>query len=55
MAVLDSEGDYRLHGYKWFSSATDANMAFALARVQDEEGRVKEVYIHTYTRTVPFI
>ncbi|GFT22053.1 hypothetical protein NPIL_529201, partial [Nephila pilipes] len=29
---------YRLYGYKWFSSATDSNMALTLARVaQDTE------------------
>lgn len=38
MAVRDSgEGDnfYRLYGYKWFSSATDADVALTLARVAD--------------------
>ena len=34
---------YRLHGYKWFSSATDADMAFTLARIQDNDGMVTEV------------
>ena len=43
--VAVATGDkYRLHGYKWFSSATDANMAFTLARIANEEGVVKEVW-----------
>ena len=38
------EGDrYRLHGYKWFSSATDSDMTLALARITNKEGRVTEV------------
>ncbi|GFU79015.1 acyl-CoA dehydrogenase family member 11 [Trichonephila clavipes] len=37
VAVPDN-GFYRLYGYKWFSSATDSNMALTLARiVQDNE------------------
>ena len=39
----ESDGAYRLHGYKWFTSATDANMAFTLARLADKEGGVTEV------------
>lgn len=42
-AVPEQGGTYRLHGYKWFSSATDADMAFTLARVRDEDGNVREV------------
>ena len=34
-ACLDGDS-YRLHGVKWFSSATTANMALALARVQGD-------------------
>lgn len=34
VAVPQSDGSYRLHGYKWFSSATDANMTLTLARVE---------------------
>ncbi|XP_055354507.1 acyl-CoA dehydrogenase family member 11-like [Paramacrobiotus metropolitanus] len=33
------EYTYRLHGYKWFSSATDANMALTLARIADNNGQ----------------
>ncbi|CAJ0584228.1 unnamed protein product, partial [Mesorhabditis spiculigera] len=29
---------YRLHGYKWFSSAIDADVALTLARVVDDKG-----------------
>ncbi|XP_064392364.1 acyl-CoA dehydrogenase family member 11-like [Halichondria panicea] len=36
----DSEGNYSLHGYKWFTSATDANMAFTLARIVTDQGDV---------------
>ena len=39
----DADGSYRLHGYKWFTSATDAEMAFTLARLQDENGMVAKV------------
>lgn len=30
---------FHLHGYKWFSSATDADMTLALARIVDVQGR----------------
>ena len=33
LAIAKSNGYYSLHGYKWFSSATDSDMALALARV----------------------
>ena len=36
---------YLLSGEKWFSSATDSEMAFTLARVMDEEGSVTEVMV----------
>jgi hypothetical protein len=31
------DGSYSLHGYKWFSSATDSDMALTLARVADNQ------------------
>ena len=31
------DGSYKLHGYKWFSSATDSDMTLTLARIPDEE------------------
>ena len=37
------DGSYRLHGYKWFTSATDAQMAFTLARLQHEDGTITKV------------
>lgn len=37
---LNSQQHYRLFGYKWFSSATDANIALTLGRVCDDEGNV---------------
>lgn len=39
----EPDGSYRLHGYKWFTSATDANMAFALARLANKDGTVIQV------------
>ena len=38
IAVPKPDGTYRLHGYKWFSSATDSNMAMTLARIVDADG-----------------
>jgi alkylation response protein AidB-like acyl-CoA dehydrogenase len=35
LAVEQNDGSYRLYGYKWFSSATDSDIAFTLARVVD--------------------
>ncbi|CAL8080112.1 unnamed protein product [Orchesella dallaii] len=32
------EGKFKLHGYKWFSSATDSDMALTLARIVDSDG-----------------
>ena len=45
VAVKQSDGSYKLYGYKWFSSATDADMALTLARICDERGRHTEVSI----------
>ena len=38
VAVPQDDGTYRLYGYKWFSSATDADMTLTLARVQNPDG-----------------
>lgn len=38
VAVPQEDGSYKLHGFKWFTSATDADMTLTLARVQDREG-----------------
>ncbi|KAJ3604186.1 hypothetical protein NHX12_028927 [Muraenolepis orangiensis] len=38
VAVPQADGSYRLHGFKWFTSATDADMALTLARVTTPDG-----------------
>ncbi|XP_068691635.1 acyl-CoA dehydrogenase family member 11-like [Montipora foliosa] len=38
IAIPQEDGTYKLHGYKWFSSATDADMTFTLARVLNSDG-----------------
>ncbi|XP_030592872.1 acyl-CoA dehydrogenase family member 11 [Archocentrus centrarchus] len=38
VAVPQTDGSYKLHGFKWFTSATDADMTLTLARVQDQTG-----------------
>ena len=43
VAVHQPDGRYRLYGYKWFSSASDADMSLTLARITDADGRVAEV------------
>ncbi|CAH1231673.1 ACAD8 [Branchiostoma lanceolatum] len=40
LAVPQEDGTHRLYGYKWFSSATDADMTLTLARVMDDSGEV---------------
>ncbi|XP_065830390.1 acyl-CoA dehydrogenase family member 11-like [Oscarella lobularis] len=40
VAVSHEDGSYRLYGYKWFTSASDADMSLTLARIQDEGGQV---------------
>ncbi|XP_014676143.1 PREDICTED: acyl-CoA dehydrogenase family member 11-like [Priapulus caudatus] len=42
LAKPHRDGSFRLYGYKWFTSATDANMAFTLARVADADDRPKQ-------------
>lgn len=37
------DNSFILRGYKWFSSATDAQIAFTLARIVDSEGYVPKV------------
>ena len=37
VAIDQHDGTFKLHGYKWFTSATDADMALTLARVADTE------------------
>ena len=38
VAVSQDNGEHKLYGYKWFTSATDADMALTLAREQDDKG-----------------
>ena len=45
LAVPQDDGTYRLYGYKWFSSATDADMTLTLARVQNPDGSTIPVSI----------
>ncbi|BFZ04646.1 hypothetical protein BsWGS_07685 [Bradybaena similaris] len=42
IAVAQPDGSYKLFGYKWFSSATDADMSLTLARVVGQDGSVLE-------------
>lgn len=43
LAKYESEGIYRLYGYKWFTSATDADVSLTLGRVMDQEGKATKV------------
>lgn len=43
VAVPQTDGSYRLHGFKWFTSATDADVTLTLARVQDRGGATTPV------------
>lgn len=45
MAVPQTDGSYKLHGFKWFTSATDADMTLTLARVQDRTGATMPVFL----------
>jgi len=40
LAYEQPDGSYKLYGYKWFSSATDADITLTLARVVDKHGNV---------------
>ena len=41
---LDSSKNlFQLNGYKWFSSATDADMSITLARIKDKNGNTVQV------------
>lgn len=42
LAIPQPDGSFRLHGYKWFSSATDADIALTLARIVDDKGNAKD-------------
>ncbi|XP_077456353.1 acyl-CoA dehydrogenase family member 11-like [Stigmatopora argus] len=42
-AVPQTDGCYKLYGYKWFTSATDADVTLTLARACDGSGRTTPV------------
>ncbi|XP_039188392.1 acyl-CoA dehydrogenase family member 11-like isoform X2 [Crotalus tigris] len=49
------DGSYSLHGFKWFTSATDSDMALTLARIVGPDGQIKQgsrglslFYLKTY-------
>ena len=42
LAVPQTDGSFKLFGYKWFSSATDSDMTLTLARIVDKDGAVGE-------------
>ena len=41
-AVQQSDGSWSISGFKWFSSATDADMTLLLARPRDADGQAGE-------------
>ena len=43
VAVEQTDGTHKLYGYKWFSSATDADITFTLARIVDRDGKTVQV------------
>jgi len=45
-AVRQANGEYKLYGYKWFTSAADADMTLTLARVQDDQGNITDVSVY---------
>ncbi|KAJ8380363.1 hypothetical protein SKAU_G00011410 [Synaphobranchus kaupii] len=42
VALPQADGTYKLYGFKWFTSATDADMTLTLGRVLDAEGFPKQ-------------
>ncbi|XP_007445118.1 acyl-CoA dehydrogenase family member 11-like, partial [Python bivittatus] len=36
------DGSYSLHGFKWFTSATDSDMTLTLARIMAADGQIKQ-------------
>lgn len=50
VAVPQTDGSYKLHGFKWFTSATDADMTLTLARVQDKTGATIPVLLTSVTK-----
>lgn len=53
-AVRDADGTWRLHGHKWFTSSTAANMSLVLARTEaDDELTLFHVPIREEAGTPP--
>lgn len=52
-AVLQADGSYKLYGFKWFTSATDANMTMTLARIVDQDGRTAPVLFFCFFSVSP--
>ena len=44
-ARRDADGTWRLHGHKWFTSSTAANVALVLARTDDADGDLTLFYL----------
>lgn len=42
IARKQPDGTYALYGYKWFTSATEADVSLTLARIESEDGTVEE-------------
>ncbi|XP_069475397.1 acyl-CoA dehydrogenase family member 11-like isoform X1 [Ambystoma mexicanum] len=42
IAKLQPDGTYKLHGFKWFTSATDSDMTLTLGRVLNANGRTEQ-------------
>ncbi|XP_040272629.1 acyl-CoA dehydrogenase family member 11-like isoform X1 [Bufo bufo] len=40
VAYAQTDGTYKLYGYKWFTSATDSDMTLTLGRVVDAQGHI---------------
>jgi len=53
VAVKQTDGSYKLYGHKWFSSATDADVALTLARISEEHGHCTQVCIFMFLRRGP--
>jgi len=41
-SVLSADGSWKISGFKWFSSATDADITLMLARPQNADGTAPE-------------
>lgn len=46
VARRQQDGGFKLYGFKWFTSATDADVTLTLGRVTDEHGCTTPVHAH---------